>query len=117
MNKVVTASSVIEYGLTNPDEVLSVPGSIHMGGVTVHDAWNHGVMRYTTTGVFGKSSNVGTLMLASAWAGTLLRHAQEVRAGPAHRRGLPGKARAWCLRSTNGRAARSLTYLSGRVFR
>ncbi|EUA27953.1 peptidoglycan synthase FtsI domain protein [Mycobacterium xenopi 3993] len=35
-----------------------------MGGVTVHDAWNHGVMRYTTTGVFGKSSNVGTLMLA-----------------------------------------------------
>ncbi|WP_039889347.1 peptidoglycan D,D-transpeptidase FtsI family protein [Mycobacterium xenopi] len=64
VNKVVTASSVIEYGLSNPDEVLSVPGSIHMGGVTVHDAWNHGVMRYTTTGVFGKSSNVGTLMLA-----------------------------------------------------
>ncbi|WP_371869063.1 peptidoglycan D,D-transpeptidase FtsI family protein [Mycobacterium botniense] len=64
VNKVVTASAVIEYGLTNPDEVLSVPGSIHMGGVTVHDAWNHGVMRYTTTGVFGKSSNVGTLMLA-----------------------------------------------------
>ncbi|WP_275998644.1 peptidoglycan D,D-transpeptidase FtsI family protein [Mycobacterium noviomagense] len=64
VNKIITASSVIEYGLTNPDEVLSVPGSIHMGGVTVHDAWNHGVMPYTTTGVFGKSSNVGTLMLA-----------------------------------------------------
>jgi len=64
VNKVVTASSVIEFGLTNPDEVLSVPGSIRMGGVTVHDAWDHGVMPYTTTGVFGKSSNVGTLMLA-----------------------------------------------------
>ncbi len=64
VNKIVTASSVIEYGLSNPDEVLSVPGSIDMGGVTVHDAWNHGVMPYTTTGVFGKSSNVGTLMLA-----------------------------------------------------
>ncbi len=64
VNKVVTASSVIEYGLTNPDEVLQVPGSLHMGGVTVHDAWNHGVMPYTTTGVFGKSSNVGTLMLS-----------------------------------------------------
>ena len=35
-----------------------------MGGVTVGDAWEHGVMPYTTTGVFGKSSNVGTLMLA-----------------------------------------------------
>jgi cell division protein FtsI (penicillin-binding protein 3) len=64
VNKVVTAASVIEYGLTNPDEVLSVPGSIDMGGVNVRDAWGHGLMPYTTTGVFGKSSNVGTLMLA-----------------------------------------------------
>ena len=64
VNKVITASSVIEYGLSNPDEVLHVPGSIQMGGVTVHDAWEHGVMPYTTTGIFGKSSNVGTLMLA-----------------------------------------------------
>jgi cell division protein FtsI (penicillin-binding protein 3) len=64
VNKIITASSVIEYGLSNPDEVLQVPGSIQMGGVTIHDAWDHGVMPYTTTGVFGKSSNVGTLMLA-----------------------------------------------------
>jgi cell division protein FtsI (penicillin-binding protein 3) len=64
VNKVITAASAIEYGLTNPDEVLQVPGAIDMGGVTVHDAWNHGVEPYTTTGVFGKSSNVGTLMLA-----------------------------------------------------
>jgi cell division protein FtsI (penicillin-binding protein 3) len=64
VNKIVTAASVIEFGLSNPDEVLQVPGEIEMGGVTVHDAWEHGVMPYTTTGVFGKSSNVGTLMLA-----------------------------------------------------
>jgi cell division protein FtsI (penicillin-binding protein 3) len=64
VNKVVTAASVIEYGLSNPGEVLSVPGSIHMGGVTVGDAWEHGVLPLTTTGVFGKSSNVGALMLA-----------------------------------------------------
>lgn len=64
VNKMITAAAVIENRLTNPDEVLQVPGSIDMGGVTVRDAWNHGVMPYTTTGVFGKSSNVGTLMLA-----------------------------------------------------
>ena len=64
VNKVVTAASLIEFGLSTPDEVLSVPGSISMGGVEVHDAWEHGTMQYTTTGVFGKSSNVGTLMLA-----------------------------------------------------
>ncbi|HKP44291.1 penicillin-binding protein 2 [Mycobacterium sp.] len=64
VNKIVTAASVIEFGLSNPDEVLQVPGSIDMGGVNVHDAWEHGTMPYTTTGIFGKSSNVGTLMLA-----------------------------------------------------
>ena len=35
-----------------------------MSGATVKDAWDHGVVPYTSTGVFGKSSNVGTLMLA-----------------------------------------------------
>ncbi|MBD0322929.1 MAG: penicillin-binding protein 2 [Aldersonia sp.] len=64
VNKIVTASAAIEYGVTNPDEVLQVPGSIRMAGVQVADAWGHGVAPYTTTGVFGKSSNVGTLMLA-----------------------------------------------------
>ncbi|WP_155926960.1 penicillin-binding protein 2 [Mycolicibacterium sp. CBMA 234] len=64
VNKIVTAASVIEFGLSNPDEVLQVPGSYNMGGVTIRDAWGHGVEPYTTTGVFGKSSNIGTLMLA-----------------------------------------------------
>ncbi|MDR3662441.1 MAG: penicillin-binding protein 2 [Mycobacterium sp.] len=64
VNKIVTASSVIDFGLSNPDEVLQVPGTFNMGGVTIHDAWGHGVEPYTTTGVFGKSSNIGTLMLA-----------------------------------------------------
>ncbi|WP_372341694.1 peptidoglycan D,D-transpeptidase FtsI family protein [Nocardia sp. CC216A] len=64
VNKIVTAAAAIEYGLTTPDEVLQVPGNIFMGGVTVNDAWQHGVMPFTTTGIFGKSSNVGTLMLA-----------------------------------------------------
>nr|WP_234806987.1 penicillin-binding protein 2 [Mycolicibacter minnesotensis] len=64
VNKIITAASVIEYGLGHPDEVLQVPGSINIADVTVGDAWEHGVAPYTMTGVFGKSSNVGTLMLA-----------------------------------------------------
>lgn len=62
--KIITAAGVIEEGLTTPDEVLQVPGAISMSGVTVNDAWAHGTAPYTTTGIFGKSSNVGTLMLA-----------------------------------------------------
>ncbi|NIL74490.1 MULTISPECIES: penicillin-binding protein 2 [Rhodococcus] len=64
VNKIITAAAAIEYGLTTPDEVLQVPGNIFMSGVSVKDAWDHGVVPYTSTGVFGKSSNVGTLMLA-----------------------------------------------------
>ncbi len=118
VNKIVTAATAIEMGLTNPDEVLSVPGSIDMGGVTVQDAWNHGVDQYTTTGVFGKSSNVGTLMLAqrvgprssptcSPSSGSVSAPASGCRA----------RARAWSRPSTSGRAARSPTCRSDRVFR
>lgn len=64
VNKLVTAASVIEAGQSHPDEVLQVPGSIEMGDATVRDAWGHETEPYTTTGIFGKSSNVGTLMLA-----------------------------------------------------
>ncbi|MFD3812384.1 peptidoglycan D,D-transpeptidase FtsI family protein [Rhodococcus sp. NPDC058639] len=64
VNKIITAAAAIEDGLTTPAEVLQVPGTITMSGATVKDAWDHGVVPYTTTGVFGKSSNVGTLMLA-----------------------------------------------------
>lgn len=62
--KIITASAAIEEGLTTPDEVHQVPGNIEMAGVNVADAWQHDVAPYTTAGIFGKSSNVGTLMLA-----------------------------------------------------
>ncbi|WP_241249868.1 penicillin-binding protein 2 [Rhodococcus sp. X156] len=62
--KIVTAAAAIEYGVTTPEEVLDIPAGITMGGATVRDAWGHGDVKYTTTGVFGKSSNIGTLVLA-----------------------------------------------------
>lgn len=62
--KVVTAAAAIEEGVTTPEEVHQVPGSIDIAGVNVADAWQHGVEPYTTAGIFGKSSNVGTLQIA-----------------------------------------------------
>ncbi|WP_425303456.1 peptidoglycan D,D-transpeptidase FtsI family protein [Nocardia wallacei] len=93
VNKIVTAASAIEYGLTDPQEVHQVPGEISMGGVTVHDAWDHGVTPFTTTGIFGKSSNVGTLMLAQRvgedrYADMLKRFGLGQRTGV----GLPGES-------------------------
>lgn len=62
--KIITAAAAIEEGITDPQQVHQVPGTIDMAGVTVADAWQHGVEPYTTAGIFAKSSNVGTLMLA-----------------------------------------------------
>lgn len=64
VNKVITAAAAIEAGIVGPESVRQVPGSIEVSDHTVHDAWSHGTQPFTTTGIFAKSSNVGTLMLA-----------------------------------------------------
>jgi cell division protein FtsI (penicillin-binding protein 3) len=64
VNKIVTATGVIDAGIATPDSVTSVPGSLQVADKTVHDAWNHGTQNFTTTGIFAKSSNIGTLLLA-----------------------------------------------------
>jgi cell division protein FtsI (penicillin-binding protein 3) len=64
VNKMVTFAAALESGLITPATVLEVPGSIRIADRIVHDAWSHGLVRYTATGVVAKSSNVGTLMTA-----------------------------------------------------
>lgn len=64
VNKVVTAAAAIEHGVVRPDTVLQVPGKIEIGNTTVGDAWPHGVLDMTFTGVLAMSSNVGTLKTA-----------------------------------------------------
>ncbi|MCP2169548.1 peptidoglycan D,D-transpeptidase FtsI family protein [Goodfellowiella coeruleoviolacea] len=62
--KVITAAAGIEYGVVRPDTVLQVPGQFPIADRVVKDAWTHGTVDMTFTGVLGKSSNVGTLMVA-----------------------------------------------------
>jgi len=64
VNKVVTMASALEKGLITPTTVFNVPGQIDVGDATIHDAWAHGPQNMTATGILGKSSNVGTLMIA-----------------------------------------------------
>ncbi|HYH32089.1 MAG TPA: penicillin-binding protein 2, partial [Pseudonocardia sp.] len=62
--KVITMAAALEYDVAEPDDVLLVPDSIEVADRTIGDAWDHGVERYTLTGVLAKSSNVGTIMTA-----------------------------------------------------
>lgn len=93
VNKIVTMAAALEYGIARPDEVLAVPGSIRIADRTVSDAWNHGVDRYTLTGVLAKSSNVGTIMTAQKvgeerFADMLVRFGLGAKTGV----GLPGES-------------------------
>ncbi|MGH4013288.1 MAG: peptidoglycan D,D-transpeptidase FtsI family protein [Pseudonocardiaceae bacterium] len=64
VHKVVTAAAAIEHGLVRPDTVLQVPGQLRIADRTIRDAWSHGVLDLTFTGVLARSSNVGTLLTA-----------------------------------------------------
>ncbi|MHA6800742.1 peptidoglycan D,D-transpeptidase FtsI family protein [Bounagaea algeriensis] len=64
VNKVITAAAAIENGIVRPEQVLQVPGQIEVADRTIGDAWQHGTIPLTFTGVLGKSSNVGTLQVA-----------------------------------------------------
>ncbi len=64
VNKVVTMAAALEKGLITPTTVFNVDGQIDIGDATIHDAWAHGPQNMTATGILGKSSNVGTLMIA-----------------------------------------------------
>ncbi len=64
VNKVVTFAAALEAGLITPTSVSTVDGEIEMGGSIIHDAWEHGPIEMTATGILAKSSNVGTLQIA-----------------------------------------------------
>lgn len=64
VNKIVTALCAIDYNITSPLDVHQVPDQIRIADRTIGDAWSHPTQPFTTTGIFAKSSNVGTLMLA-----------------------------------------------------
>jgi cell division protein FtsI (penicillin-binding protein 3) len=93
VNKVVTAAAAIEYGVTTPEATHRAADSMRIADRTVRDAWDHPPLNFTTTGVFAKSSNVGTLQLAQQvgadrYADLLRRFGLGERTGV----GLPGES-------------------------
>ncbi|MEU5692516.1 penicillin-binding protein 2 [Actinosynnema sp. NPDC020468] len=64
VNKIITAATAIEDGIYQPDSVLTVDPSIKIADRVIGDATWHPTQEMSFTGVFAKSSNVGTLMTA-----------------------------------------------------
>jgi cell division protein FtsI (penicillin-binding protein 3) len=94
VNKIITATAAIDTGVSTPQSVNEVPGSLKIADHTVHDAWTHGVVQYTTTGIFAKSSNIGTLLLAQqVGPDRYMDYLQKFGIGQSTGLGLPGESR------------------------
>lgn len=93
VNKIVTAAAAAEHGVTKPGSRVTVPGQIRVADRVVRDAWAHGDVDFTTTGIFAKSSNVGTLLLAQkVGEDRWLETAQKFGLGVRTDIGLPGES-------------------------
>ena len=65
VEKVLTASSLIDAGKVTPDTKITVPAQLPRGDHVIHDYFPHGKLHLTLTGVIAKSSNIGTVLAAS----------------------------------------------------
>jgi len=64
--KAMTFAALLDAGVTSPGEQLVVPGRLPtIANYSITDAWAHGDLRLTSTGVLMRSSNVGTSILSS----------------------------------------------------
>jgi cell division protein FtsI (penicillin-binding protein 3) len=61
--KIAVAAAAIEQGIVGPDDALRVPGSMPVADHAVRDEWHSEPVTMSVTGVFAKSSDVGTLAL------------------------------------------------------
>ena len=61
--KMLTASALIEQGLTTPTSVYDVPSTLTIDGQTFKDAFEHPAQRRTFSGIIHDSLNTGTVLV------------------------------------------------------
>jgi cell division protein FtsI (penicillin-binding protein 3) len=65
VEKVLTASSLIDAGKVTPRTRFKVPSELPVLDRVIGDWFNHGTIRLTLAGVIARSSNIGTAMAAT----------------------------------------------------
>lgn len=92
-NKVVTFAAALDKGLITPRTTLTVPDTMQVADRTIHDDWAHNPVKWTTTGILAKSSNIGTLMIADKIGPqTFMKYAQKFGEGQRSGIGLPAES-------------------------
>lgn len=93
VQKVLTMAALIDQGLVDPDEVVTIPDQIKSGDNVVKDAWSHGTIKLRARGIVAKSSNIGTIIMARrATKQSLHDYQVAFGLGAKTKIGLPGEA-------------------------
>lgn len=91
--KAITVAAVINEDAASPLTPIKVPGRLTRGGKSFSDYWKHGTLRMTLTGVFAKSSNIGTILAAEKMPKSqLARYMERFGIGQRTGMGLPGES-------------------------
>lgn len=64
VQKVLTASALIDAGKVSPTTQIRVPGTLPVMDRVINDYFTHGTLGLTMAGVIAKSSNIGTVLAA-----------------------------------------------------
>ena len=65
VEKILTMASLLDTGKITPSTPITVPDRVRIGSDVIHDDVTHADWHLTAAGVLAKSSNVGTVRLAS----------------------------------------------------
>ena len=91
--KVITAAAVINEDAVSPLTPIKVPGQLQRAGKSFNDYWKHGTLRLTMSGVFAKSSNIGTILAAERMPkAKLADYMERFGIGEKTNLGLPGES-------------------------
>ena len=94
VEKVLTASSLIDAGKVTPTTKIKVPGELPVLDRTIHDWFEHDLIRLTMAGVIARSSNIGTALAATQFTpAQLWAYLDKFGLGRRTDVGLPGETR------------------------
>lgn len=93
VQKVLTMAALTDAGLMTPDTKVEVPAQIASGDGRIKDAFTHGTIHLTGTGVMANSSNIGTVLLGREMdKQTLVNYYSSFGLGKKTNVGLPGES-------------------------
>lgn len=73
VEKLLTMAALFDQGKATPSTPVTVPPTLTVGGVTIHDDVPHGTLHLTAAGVVAESSNIGAAELSKRISAATLR--------------------------------------------